>query len=395
MPRLKPDQVTTAIKASEGNTKLRKISDGANLSLLVRNGRGYWSYAWREGASFRTKLLGSAADMSPAQARRAREEAAVQRRNGVVPERRGIATRTAYPAAPATAQSDKTFGDVVEMFLAEFAPTWKGDKEAGAYRRTLLGNGLASVPVAEIDRTHVENTLKHYADTPATAEKVLIRIGKVLSYATAKDLRTGENPARIKGLWEFLARPVVPKAEHHKAMAYAELPKLIAELSTVSLTEARALAFTIATAARTDEVLGATWSEIDIKGALWNVPAERMKEGAAHSVPLAPAVIKLLGKPGKPGDYVFPGRRYGATKPMWHSAMRDVLKTLRPGYTVHGFRSSFADWVSEGGKYSRDLADMALAHAVGSKVSNAYQRSKLIEQRRPMMAAYSKFLRLR
>jgi integrase len=413
MPRLDPPTrldrtaVDTAIAKSvgrkhpkTGRLTIVKHNDGQSLYLLTRDGLGWWQYQWREGAKSRSKLLGSAADMSPAKARQAREELAVERRNGIIPERRGIVNRRAN--AESAQPGSKLFGEVVGLFLAEFAPGWTGSldgKEAAAYRRQLTGTDFARLPVAEIQTEHVEAMLKQWSDTPATAEKVLMRVGKILNYATAKKYRSGENPARVRGHFEFLARPVVPTVEHHPAMKSADVPGFMRELVSDGSTEAKALAFLILTSSRSAEVIGAKWKEI--AGTVFTCPAERMKgkpkDRRPHSVPLSPQALKLLGKRGAPDDFIFAGR-YGASNPIAHDAMREALDRLRGKRlsieglppVPHGFRSTFRDWAAEAG-YDRDLAERAIAHKVGNKTETAYQRSKLLEQRRPLMNAWAKF----
>jgi integrase len=241
--------------------------------------------------------------------------------------------------------------------------------------------------------------LKQWSDTPATAEKVLMRVGKILNYATAKKYRSGENPARVRGHFEFLARPVVPTVEHHPAMKSADIPGFMRELVSDGSTEAKALAFLILTGSRSAEVIGAKWKEI--AGTVFTCPAERMKgkpkDRRPHSVPLSPQALKLLGKRGAPDDFIFAGR-YGASNPIAHDAMREALDRLRGKRlsieglppVPHGFRSTFRDWAAEAG-YDRDLAERAIAHKVGNKTETAYQRSKLLEQRRPLMNAWAKF----
>jgi integrase len=403
-PRLRPDDVTAAINASIGNPKFTRTPDGNSLYLLTRNGRGYWCYQWRQGNTSRAKMLGTAADMSPAAARQKREEAAVNRRAGIIPERRGIAHRKASPA-PAVA-AGRLFGEVAEMFLTDFAGDWAGGlegKEAKSYRRTLITESdLAMLPVAAIETHHVEAALKPYADKPVTAGRVLMRIGKILNYAGAKNLRDRNipNPAQLKGHFEFLARPVAPATEHHPAMKWADVPGFMKDLLRDGSTEARALAVLILTGLRTDELRLAKWKEI--VGNVWTVPAERMKgkkkDRRPHSVPLVPAVIKLLGKRGAPDDFIFPSRRFGNRKPLRNTSLREVLTRLRGDRlsieglppVPHGFRSSMRDWFAEKG-FDRDLAERAIAHKIGGKTESAYQRSKLIELRRPLMAAWAKF----
>jgi integrase len=201
-----------------------------------------------------------------------------------------------------------------------------------------------------------------------------------------------------KGHFEYLPRQVAPKSEPHPAMPSVEVPMLMRELLADGSTEARALAFTILTAARTSETIDAKWKEIDVgpAGAVWTVPKERMKgkpeDRTEHRVPICPAALKLLGKRGAAEDYIFPSRRYGARKPLWHASMLVMLKSLRGSvYVVHGFRATFSgDWAAKAG-YSLELRERALHHVVGDSSLVAYNRDELVEQRRPMMAAWAKF----
>jgi integrase len=389
-----------------------KHRDGAGLFLQVAaKGQASWTYQYRWKGETKWMGIGSAATFKLDEARKRHHELRRMRDRGIDP-RSGVAAAALQPyqpspsMVPAAAASPEqpagpAFGDVVAMFLSEFAPNWTGGMdglEAKAYRRSLIGNSFARLTVAEIETPHVEAALKPWADNPATAEKVLMRIGKVLNYATAKKLRSGENPARIKGHFEYLARPVVPKAQSHPAMPSADVPKFMAELRAFGSVEARALMFTILTAARSAEVIGAKWREIEAgpKGAVWTIPAERMKgkptDRTEHRVPLTPAALKLLGPRGAPDDYVFPSRRYGARKPLWqHSMQTGILSQMRPGLHVHGFRATFSgDWAAKAG-YSLELRERALHHVVGDTVAQAYNRDELVEMRRPMMTAYAKF----
>lgn len=389
-----------------------KHRDGAGLYLqIARRGQASWVYQFRWNAETKWMSIGPAATFKLEEARQRHHELRRMRDRGIDP-RSGVAAATLQPYKPSPPVAPDApeqpagplFGDVVERFIVEIAPTWTGGiegSEARDYRRTLIKSDFARLPVNMIETDHVEAALVPWADKPATAEKVLMRIGKVLNYATAKKLRTGENPARISGHFEFLARPIVPESENHPAMQIKDVPSFMRDLIANGSTEARALAFLILTGPRTDELRLARWKEIE--GTVWTIPAERMKgkpkDRRPHSVPLSPQAIKLLGKRGAPEEFIFPGRRYGARKPMWHSAMRDALANLHGDRlsidgkppVPHGFRSTFRDWAAEAG-YPRDLAERAIAHKVGKKTENAYQRSKLIEQRRPMMAAWSKFV---
>jgi integrase len=423
--RLEPKDVTKEIKTSVGNPKLKRTPDGNSLYLLTRNGRGYWSYQWREGRASRAKLLGSAGDkgMSPSQARKAREDFVVGRRNGTAGERRGIANRMAHPAPGKRAgEAAKLFGEVVAEYLADKAPGWIGGlegKQAVDYRSSLIGHNFtkmfdgavikvalasaapgspvtdfAKLPVAEIDTAAVLAALAHRKHSAVTYEKVRMRIGKILDFAKYKGLRTGDNPARLDGHLEHEpSRPEIPEAESYKAMPAAELPAFMRELRGIGSNESRALMWTILTAARTAETIGGKRSEIH--GDMWIIPKERMKgkkgKQRAHFVPLVPQALALLGpKGGKPGDFLFPGK---VKANMWHADMLDLLKQLRPGsgFTVHGFRSTFRDWVSDETEHDSTLAEIALSHRVGTKTEKAYARSVMVNKRRKLMLDWAKF----
>jgi integrase len=221
---------------------------------------------------------------------------------------------------------------------------------------------------------------------------------------------------RIDALLKFAADGVIRGKKnrlavvHHAAMSPDDVPTFMRDLDTMGTVESRALSFTILTAGRTDEILGATWGEIDKvdNAPVWIIPPERMKAERQHRVPLTPEMLALLGERGADRDYLFPrdtsqprsngtGRprsenRMGTDK-LWYASMREVLAKLRPndGLTVHGFRSSFRDWVGTKTEYSRDLAEWSLAHAVGSTLERSYARADLLEKRRPLMAAWCAF----
>jgi integrase len=400
---LKPDQVKDAIKASEGNPKFTRISDGLSLYLMTRNGRGYWQFNYKSGGSVRSKMLGSAADLSPTQARNEKNSFNVHRKEGTGSstgsEQSGNGSRQGRQQAGKVVE--KTFGAVVELFLSEFANNWTA-KEAKEYRRTLITeSSLAPLPVAGIKTPDIEAELKHWADTPPTMRKVLMRIGKILDYAGAKGFRDREvmNPASVKGLFEHLALPVAPEVVNHPAMQIKDVPSFMAELIADGSTKARALAVLILTGLRTDELRLARWKEV--VGTILTVPAERMKgkkkDRRPHSLPLSPAVVKLLGKRSADDDFIFVSV-YGHHNALGKGALREIcaehlgkrlsIEGLPP--VPHGMRSSFRDWAAENG-WDRELAERALAHTVGGKTETSYQRSKLIEQRRPLMNAWAKF----
>jgi integrase len=229
---------------------------------------------------------------------------------------------------------------------------------------------------------------------PATAARLRGRIEQVLDWAKARGYRDGENPARWRGHLDKLlpAKAKVRKVEHRAAMPYVEVPGFMAELRMQDGTAARALEFLILTAARAGEVINARWSEIDLEARTWTVPAERIKGGREHRVPLsdaALAVFTVLAAPHASG-YLFPGARAG--RPLSVNAPMEVLKTLGRGdVTAHGMRSAFRDWCAERTAFASEVAEMALAHVVSNKVEAAYRRGDLLEKRRLLMDAWAQF----
>lgn len=217
----------------------------------------------------------------------------------------------------------------------------------------------------------------------------------ILNYARVQGWRTGENPARWKGHLEHIlpAKTKVQKVEHHAALPWKEMPAFMRELSQRDVTAALALQFTILTASRTGEVIGARWSEIDLESRVWTIPAERMKAAKEHRVPLsepALAVLEAMKARRLPRhqDWIFFGRR---DQPISNMTMLMALrKNGHPELTTHGFRSTFRDWCADHGKPA-DLAEAALAHLAGDKTVLAYQRGDLLERRRVLMEEWAAF----
>jgi integrase len=220
------------------------------------------------------------------------------------------------------------------------------------------------------------------------------RIEAVLDYATAIRARTGENPARWKGLLDhLLPKPSQVRAvKHHAALDWRRAPAFMAQLAKRQGIDARALAFTILTAARSGEVRGATWAEIDLKDSVWTVPPSRIKAGKEHRVPLTPAALALLGEPGEPYEPVFPSP-IKKRKPLSDATLAAVLQRIKHGdITVHGFRSTFRDWAGETTAHAREVVEAALAHRIKDKAEAAYARGDLFQKRRKLMEDWSKFL---
>ena len=227
-----------------------------------------------------------------------------------------------------------------------------------------------------------------------TASRVRQRIEAVLDYATATRARAGDNPARWRGhLDHLLPRPSrVRVVRHHPALDWRQAPAFMAELAKRQGIDARALAFTILTAARSGEVRGMKWGELDLDDAVWTVPAGRIKASREHRVPLQAAAIALLGKPGEADELVFPSP-IKAGNPLSDAALAAVLQ--RMGYnniTVHGFRSTFRDWAGETTPHAREVIETALAHKLKDKAEAAYARGDLFAKRRRLMQDWADFL---
>jgi integrase len=385
MARLSQSDVTKAIASGQSV----RLFDGNSLSLHIRGGSALWEYQFRDGASMRTLSLGSAADMSPAAARRAREDKAAERRAGRI-ERRGLAViKSAAPdRAPVTAKPMR-FADVVESFIALKASEWKiGSREPDHYRRLKTG-ALGKLWAHEISHRDVENELRtRWGAALANATKYRIRIECLIDHAIAKSAREdGPNPARKEIIKQLI--PAAPETVHRAAMKFADVPAFYRELVADGSAAARALAFAILTVARNGEARKADWKEIE--GDAWIIPGGRgersMKEGQEHAIPLSPAALALVGKPLKAG-LVF-GHLYT-------NALLDKLHSMREGLTVHGFRAAFTSWARKNG-YEKDLRDVAKAHAVVQSANDAAyerhdERAEQLDTLRPMLQAWADFV---
>jgi integrase len=218
------------------------------------------------------------------------------------------------------------------------------------------------------------------------------RIEAVLDFAKTRGDRSGENPAAWNGnlVHALPARGTIAKVQHHAALSCSELPDFMDQIAAREAVAARALEFTILTAARTGEVIGARWSEIDLEAKLWTIPAERMKAKREHRVPLTGRVVEILKALPREADFVFPGGRKGA--PMSNMAMAQLLRRVGQGdITVHGFRSTFRDWAAERTNYANHVVEMSLAHVISDKVEAAYRRGDLFAKRVRLMADWAKY----
>jgi integrase len=229
-----------------------------------------------------------------------------------------------------------------------------------------------------------------WGTTTETASRLRGRLELLLDFAKAQGWRTGENPARWKGhLENILPRRPKLAQSHYAAMPYRELPAFMRRLRGQESIATKALEFLILTAARLGEVLGATWSEMDFEGAVWIVPATRMKAGQEHRVPLAPAAVAILKHAAEcqSSEIVFVGR--SRSRPVSGSALR---KLMSANVTIHGFRSSFRDWAGNETNFPRELAEQSLAHRTGDATELAYRRGDALEKRRALMTAWADFI---
>jgi integrase len=409
----------TKVKAE---TRPGRHNDGAGLYLLVRpDGRKGWVYRYRLAGRQRDMGLGAHPEVGLAAARQAAKDARDRLRAGADP----IAVRAAERAALARRVADageRTFKAVAERYVARHEVGWKDAKHRAQWRSTLEAYAyprLGGRDVAGIDRAAVLEVLEPlWARAPETASRLRGRIEAVLDFAAARGWRTAPNPARWRDLRHDLPAPRKLKpVAHQPALPWPRLPAFLAELRARPATAARALEFAVLTAARTGEVLGATWREVDLESATWTVPARRTKAARPHRVALSPAALAVLERvrplAAKPDDLVFPGQRRG--RPLSNMALLVLLRRMqRPtaakagsGHvtdggaeprwtdtegrpiTPHGFRASFRTWAGDATGFPREVVEAALAHAVRDKVEAAYARGDLLERRRALMAAWA------
>jgi integrase len=362
-------------------------ADGGGLYLRADpSGAKSWVFRYAIAGRQRDFGLGSAADFSLAEARDRALAARKLVADGQDPIEAKETKRRAAAVADATAM---TFQACAEAYIKAHQAGWRNPKHAAQWPSTLstyVYPIFDALPVAAIDIGLVMKALEPiWVEKPETASRVRGRIESILDWATTRGYRKGENPARWRGHLENLLpkKTKVRRVEHHAALPYSEISSFMAELRQRSGTAAaRALEFAILTAARAGEVTGATWSEIDEEGHLWTIPANRMKAGKDHRVPLSEAALRLLTGLERKGDRIF---RVGVRR-IW-----ELLNTLRPGITVHGFRSTFSDWCAEQTNFPSEVREMALAHTVSDKVEAAYRRGDLFQKRRELAEAWAQY----
>jgi integrase len=383
----------------EKETRPGMHADGAGLYLLVGpSGAKSWIYRFMLNGKAREMGLGALHTIGLADARKLAMDARRQKLDGTDPLQ---AKKDKKAAAKLEQAKAITFKACAEQYIKAHRAGWRNEKHAAQWGSTLETYAyptIGALPVAGVDTGLVTKILTPiWATKPETATRVRGRIESVLDYATTHGWRTGENPARWKGhLANVLPRrSKVRRVEHHAALPWGEIGAFLAALREQPGIAALALEFAILTAARTGEVIGARWSEVDMQAAVWTVPGDRMKAGREHRVPLSAAAMTALRKAAelrtdKVADgFVFPGGKPGLG--LSNMALLALLRRMkRDDLTAHGFRSTFRDWAAETGQPA-DIAEAALAHVVGDKTVIAYQRGDLLERRRKLMEAWAAF----
>jgi len=366
--------------------------DGLALQVTASGARS-WVLRLSVAGKQREMGLGSFPTVTLAEARERARNHRARAEQGIDPI---SVRRAAHSTAAAARNSQQSFASVAAQYVAQHAKSWKNKKHEAQWVSTLQRYAepvIGTLFVRDVTTAHVIRVLEPiWASKTETATRVRSRIELVLDFASARGLREGPNPARWRGnLDAALPKPNrLAKVRHHPAVAVNVIAGFMARLRAQQGLSARALEFAILTAARSGEVRGARWSEVDIAEALWIVPAQRMKAGREHRVPLSrPAVALLQSLPqGAPSGYVFPGLR-GQLSDM---SLTAVLRRMRVDATAHGFRSTFRDWSSEHTSHASEVAEMALAHSVGDKVEAAYRRGNLYEKRVLLMSDWATFL---
>jgi integrase len=382
--RLSAQRVASLVR----NPDAKRHADGGGLYLNLKAGGARWEFEFRRAGKKTpaTMGLGSATTVSLATAREIADVARAQCAAGLNP----IEERKKASERP-------TFGHFAEQMIAKKTAELHNPKSAAAWAMTLrqYAKPLYEKIAADVSTEDVLSILKPmWATKPETASRLQGRINAVLDAATAVGARATANPARWRGHLEHL----LPKRKklsrgHHAALPYAGVPRFMERLRLHDGVSARALEFLILTAARSGEVRGARWSEINTDDALWIVPAARMKARKEHRVPLSDAALELLRKmsplKSAPDALVFPSIVPG--RALSDMALTKLLDRMDVAATAHGFRSSFRDWAAEQTNFPHEVCEQALAHVIQNKAEAAYRRGDAIEKRRGLMAAWAEY----
>lgn len=381
-------------KAVEKTKQPGYYCDGGGLYLQVSPTLSRsWIFRYTRDGKGREMGLGSARDVTLAVARAKASDARRQLTDGVDP----IAARDGQRAQERLQKAGTiAFSECAEKYIAAHSAGWRNPKHVGQWENTIktyAGAVIGHLAVKDVDTALVLRVLEPiWTKKPETASRLRGRIERVLDWARVHGYRIGENPARWRGhLDKLLPSGMNRKARRHlAALPYDEMPAFLQELRAQPGTAARALEFLVLNASRTSEVIGAKPAELELRKALWTIPAERMKAGKEHRVPLSARAGEIAEAQGLEGEYLFPGGKPG--QPLSDMAMLMLLERMgRKGLTVHGFRSTFRDWAAECTSYPNEVCEMALAHAISDEVEAAYRRGDLFEKRRQLMADWARY----
>jgi integrase len=374
-------------RARKGKLKPGMYFDGAGLYAQISERAASWVYRYRvDKQHVREMGLGSLDLYDLKQAREKAIDARRLRHQGIDPidHRRAVRAQTRLNEIKSV-----TFDAAAEQYAAAHRAGWRSSKHATQWLTSLATHAspvIGTMPVQVIDTPLVLKVLQPIWSTkPETASRIRGRIEAVLDWAKARGYRNGsENPARWRGHLDHLLPPraKVRAVRHFPALPYDQVSAFMAKLRATEGAGARALEWLILTACRPGEVIGARWGEIDLQNKLWTIPGERMKGGREHRVPLSSAALALLAGMERKDERVF-----GTSQTM----LLETVRALHPGITVHGFRSSFRDWCAEQTHFPSEVAELALAHAVGSKVEAAYRRGEMVEKRRRLAEAWAAY----
>lgn len=361
---------------------------------VAPTGARTWVLRATVGSKRRDMGLGGFPSVTLAGAREKAREARLLIEKGTDPI---LAKHQAKSALIAEQAKAKTFEEAVAAYMDAKSDEWKNAKHRQQWVNTLATYAspfMGKVLVSDVTQAHVEQVLRPiWREKTETATRLRQRVEKVLDFARASGWRSGENPATWRGrLSELFPKPSkIKTVVHQRALEPREMHGFLKDLRQAAGTAARALEFAILTAARSGEVRGATWSEIDLQGGFWTVPGERMKAGRTHRVPLSGQAVKLLKSVPriKGNDLLFPAPRGGQLSDMTLTA---VLRRMEVDAVPHGMRASFKTWAMDHTEFPRELVEIALSHAVGDAVEQAYARSDMVERRRVLMSAWAKFL---
>ncbi len=410
MPRKIPELSAKAVRdlthavSKEGKpyNALHPVGGVAGLLMQVTpTGGRSWILRAKVGNKRRDIGLGPFPDVSLTEAREKARAMRDKIKEGIDPvEERQAFRRSLITEQLASMTFQKAMDEYIQMKRQEF----RNPRQAQQWENSLTTYAvphIGRVPVREIELPHIKAVLDPiWQSKTETANRVRARIENILGWCAVHGYRSGENPARWQGfLDEVYPSPEKIKTKtHFDALPVAELPGFMQELQSRTGTAARALEFLILTASRTNEVIGdkrikkpgITWREIDLDSAVWTVPADRMKSGKAHRVPLCDAALDILKQAGSggPDDLVFPGPKGEIPS---NNFLTALLKRMGVEVTAHGFRSTFKDWAREKTAYPDEVSELALAHVNSDATRAAYARSELLDKRRKLMQEWERF----